>query len=269
MGIRPPNVRLRPTWARFFVDPRSDSRGQKGSGACGKCSDEGRSQFLGARRIPRQQVGEADGPLPQIGARPIRRLQAEQVDHLLRPPLEEGCTLEPGTLPAPPLADADHLAAVHRNLAGTETGEAHHFRPVPPDKRTPMHLGEEAEASEYRRPDVTQPQARAPDIVVPEHITTRQEDIRPEHMTRSQEDTTTTGAAPDQIATSGLQATLIRHPPPIPLRTAEHECRTIDLVEKHATRVEPRVSQVALGDTAEGPLALPVAHAVWPATRSR
>jgi hypothetical protein len=40
-------------------------------------------------------------------------------------------------------------------------------------------------------------------------------------------------------------------------------------VEKHATRVEPRVSQVALGDTAEGPLALPVAHAVWPATRSR
>ena len=67
-----------------------------------------------------------------------------------------------------------------------------------------MHVGDEAEAGEHRRPHVTQPQARTPHVVVPEDVTPRKDDIHPEHMTRAQEHATTTGATSSQATAGGL-----------------------------------------------------------------
>ena len=132
-----------------------------------------------------------------------------------------------------------------------------------------MYLGVEAEAAQHSRPDVAQPQARTGHILVPEVVATRKDDIHPEHMARTEEDTTTTGTAPDQVASGGPESTFVRYPPSVPLGAAEHQRRMIDLMDENPPGGEAGIPEKALGDISEGPIALPVVHAVWPATRSR
>src|SRR5688500_7846397 len=83
---------------------------------------------------------------------PIRVVQGEEVEDPFRFPPHHGTALEEDRLPGAPLAETDDLAAVDRDLARPEPGEAHLVRPGATPHRAVVPGCGEAAGGEHLHP---------------------------------------------------------------------------------------------------------------------
>ena len=103
------------------------------------------------------------------------------------PPPIEG-TVHQGTLPAPPLGQADHLAPGRQHLARADAGEAHEVGPRAGLGAAAVHLERPpGQGPEPRRPPLARLLGRPDDVVGPQRVAAGDPQVDPHGLARDHE----------------------------------------------------------------------------------